>query len=427
MADASSSAVKEYKLEEDHELRFEVSSGGEAVVELLDGTAEIFGTELVHHKRYTFGSGARIAVFSWHGCKLELAGVTDSAYVATHTPMVIYINTHAALEQLRQHSESQSLQHEEARGPRIMIVGPTDVGKSTYCRVLLNYAVRQGRFPTYVDLDVGQGSISVPATLCALYIERPADPVEGFDKKSPLVYQYGHLSPGDNVALHDILVQKMADVINLRCKSSPEANNGGIVINTCGWTKGAGYAALVEAANAFEVDIVVVLDHERLYNELQRDLPSFVKIVHQPKSGGVEERTREVRTASRKKRVREYFYGGRIPYYPHSFDVSFDEIVLVKIGAEELPDSCMPLGMKQEDHRTKVVPLSPSPGIQHHLFAVSMCESMEEDVLRSNVAGFVCVTEVKMGERKLTLLSPQPYPLPRNILVHSDVVFMDEG
>ena len=35
-------------------------------------------------------------------------------------------------------------------------VGPTDVGKSTVCRLLLNYAVRLGRKPIYVDLDDGQ-------------------------------------------------------------------------------------------------------------------------------------------------------------------------------------------------------------------------------------------------------------------------------
>lgn len=46
-----------------------------------------------------------------------------------------------------------------------MIVGPTDVGKSTLCRILLNYAVRLGRRPIYVDLDVGQGSISIPGTI----------------------------------------------------------------------------------------------------------------------------------------------------------------------------------------------------------------------------------------------------------------------
>jgi polyribonucleotide 5'-hydroxyl-kinase len=36
----------------------------------------------------------------------------------------------------------------------------------------------------------------------------------------------------------------------------------------------------VNAAEAFEPDVVLVLDHERLYNELQQDLPSFVKVGH---------------------------------------------------------------------------------------------------------------------------------------------------
>lgn len=72
---------------------------------------------------------------------------------------MIYLNTHAALEQLREHAESIVNQKEEAQGPVIMIVGPTDVGKSTLCRILCNYAVRQGRTPIFVDLDVGQASL----------------------------------------------------------------------------------------------------------------------------------------------------------------------------------------------------------------------------------------------------------------------------
>ena len=38
---------------------------------------------------------------------------------------------------------------------------------------------------------------------------------------------------------------------------------------------------------SFSVDIIVVMDQERLYNELKRDMPDFVKIVLLPKSGGV--------------------------------------------------------------------------------------------------------------------------------------------
>ena len=40
-----------------------------------------------------------------------------------------------------------------------MVVGPTDVGKSTVCRLLLSYAVRLGRRPTLVELDVGQSGV----------------------------------------------------------------------------------------------------------------------------------------------------------------------------------------------------------------------------------------------------------------------------
>ena len=46
-----------------------------------------------------------------------------------------------------------------------MVVGPTDVGKSSLCKLLLNYAVRMGRKPILVDLDVGQGSIAVPGSV----------------------------------------------------------------------------------------------------------------------------------------------------------------------------------------------------------------------------------------------------------------------
>lgn len=36
------------------------------------------------------------------------------------------------------------------------VVGPTNVGKSTLCKLLLNYAVREGMAPALVDLDIGE-------------------------------------------------------------------------------------------------------------------------------------------------------------------------------------------------------------------------------------------------------------------------------
>lgn len=43
---------------------------------------------------------------------------------------------------------------------QILIVGPSDVGKSTLCNMLLNYGVRMDRAPMLVDLDVGQVEFS---------------------------------------------------------------------------------------------------------------------------------------------------------------------------------------------------------------------------------------------------------------------------
>lgn len=42
------------------------------LIQILDGQAEIFGTELVRNKTYTFGAGSKIAVFTWHGCTVEV-------------------------------------------------------------------------------------------------------------------------------------------------------------------------------------------------------------------------------------------------------------------------------------------------------------------------------------------------------------------
>lgn len=66
-------------------------------------------------------------------------------------------------------------------------------------------------------------------------------------------------------------------------------------------------------------------------------------------------------------------------------------MLTIQIGAPSLPDSCMPLGMKVEDALTKVVAVQPSPSLVHHVLAVSFALNPEEDVIRTNVAGFICV------------------------------------
>ncbi|XP_009640808.1 LOW QUALITY PROTEIN: polyribonucleotide 5'-hydroxyl-kinase Clp1, partial [Egretta garzetta] len=330
-------------------------------------------------------------------------------------------NAHTALEQMRRQAE-----REDERGPRVMVVGPTDVGKSTVCRLLLNYAVRLGRRPTFVELDVGQGSVSIPGTMGALYIERPADVEEGFSLQAPLVYHFGSTTPGTNIKLYNKITSRLADVFNQRCEVNRRASVSGCVINTCGWVKGSGYQALVHAASAFEVDVVVVLDQERLYNELKRDLPHFVRTVLLPKSGGVVERSKDFRRECRDDRIREYFYGFWGCFYPHAFDVKFSDVKIYKVGAPTIPDSCLPLGMSQEDNQLrKRVPGTPGRDMVHHLLSVSTADSPDDNISETSVAGFIVVTGVDLERQGFTVLSPAPRPLPKNFLLIMDIRFMD--
>jgi polyribonucleotide 5'-hydroxyl-kinase len=83
-------------------------------------------------------------------------------------------------------------------GPNCILLGPTDSGKSTITRMLCNWAVRSGWEPMMVDLDVGQGTITVPGCIAATPIESPVDIVEGYPLEMPLVFFFGHASPSEN-------------------------------------------------------------------------------------------------------------------------------------------------------------------------------------------------------------------------------------
>jgi polyribonucleotide 5'-hydroxyl-kinase len=65
--------------------------------------------------------------------------------------MLSYANLHFTLEKLRQQSEDN-----ESQGPRVLILGSEDAGKTSLVKMLTAYAVRQGRKPIVVGLDPKQ-------------------------------------------------------------------------------------------------------------------------------------------------------------------------------------------------------------------------------------------------------------------------------
>ncbi|KAF5841776.1 hypothetical protein DUNSADRAFT_11092 [Dunaliella salina] len=166
--------VKEYDLKQNHELRMECKPGRDVRIMLEEGSAEVFGAELQKGNAVDV-SGQKLAVYTWTGCKLKVQGLPAMIYEAEDTPVAVYCNLHQMLRQSRQDARQQQQQDQQAggapstqeeggqrrppfqirgHGPRVIIVGPTDSGKSTLTKTLLNWGVRDSWEPTFVDLDV---------------------------------------------------------------------------------------------------------------------------------------------------------------------------------------------------------------------------------------------------------------------------------
>ena len=65
-------------------------------------------------------------------------------------------------------------------GPRVLILGPENAGKSSLVKLLTGYAIRIARQPVVVNLDPREGVMSVPGTLTATAFKTMMDVEEGW-------------------------------------------------------------------------------------------------------------------------------------------------------------------------------------------------------------------------------------------------------
>lgn len=88
----------------------------------------------------------------------------------------------------------------------------------------------------------------------------------------------------------------------------------------------------------------------------------------------------------------------------------------------------MPLGMKSEDNQLKLVMIQPSNAreLLNHVLSISFTNEVDE-VMVTNVCGFVVVTNVNVDEQKITVLSPQPKPLPDRLFLLSEMQYVDSS
>lgn len=312
-------------------------------------------------------------------------------------------------------------------GPRVIILGPEDSGKSTLCRTLLAYAARMGWQPTWVDVDLGQGGLTPPGCVAAAPVDRTCLSVEqGFERLAPLAYFTGAVSPSDG-KLYSFAVSTLAGAVGEAQRVSAHARASGVIINTMGWVDGAGYALQLAVIAAFRPEVVLVMGQDKLYADLRRDLrgstddwaspavsPSSPLVLKLPRSDGVVTRSSVIRRDARSQRVREYFYGKDGALGPHLTTVPFDDVRLLKLsGVTVCVDArvcarvlwllvlyaplqgdkmTMPVGYRETDAgiRVRAAEVAITADLVSCLLAVSFATTPAE-VPTTNVAGFILV------------------------------------
>ncbi|KAF8399416.1 hypothetical protein HHK36_015281 [Tetracentron sinense] len=420
--------TRQVKLDKECELRVEVGADTPLRLRLVTGTAEIFGTELPPEIWLTFPPRLKFAVFTWYGATIEMDGSTETDYTADETPTVSYVNVHAILEGRRNRAKASSTSDpDSSQGPRVIVVGPTDSGKSTLTRMLLSWAAKQGWKPTFVDLDSGQGSITIPGCVAATPIELPIDPVEGIPLDMPLVYFLGHTIPSANTELYKVLVKELSRTIERHFAGNAEARAAGMVINTMGWIEGVGYELLLHAIDTFNANVVLVLGQEKLYSILKDVLKNKpnVDVVKLQKSGGVVSRNAKVRQKDRNYRIREYFYGLTNDLSPHSNIASFSDLFFYRIGGgPQAPRSALPIGAEPVADPTRLVPVNINRDLLHLVLAVSFAKEPDQ-IISSNIAGFICITDIDIPRKKITYLAPTVGELPSRFLIVGSLTWLE--
>lgn len=302
----------------------------------MTGTAELFGTELVVGNTHTF-TGTKAAIYTWHGCSLEVSGdALQSEYTAEETPMNEYINVHFALETLRDQAKAAGRE-----GPRVLILGSENAGKTTLAKILTGYASRSARSPVVVNLDVREGVMSIPGTLTATVFKTTMDVEEGWGTapmsgpngaipvKLPLVYFFGSSRPEEKEGkVYEAQIRRLALAVAGRTAQDSDARESGLIIDTPGSLttvkagKTVGYDIIHDIISEFAVSAVICMGSERLYSDMVKRFdgqptasrsstatPETISVIKLARSGGCVDRDETYMQALRAAQIKTYFYG----------------------------------------------------------------------------------------------------------------------
>ncbi|KXX76443.1 mRNA cleavage and polyadenylation factor CLP1 [Madurella mycetomatis] len=429
---SSASTTRTIALRPFWEWRFAVprsSAASGVTVRLTSGTAERDGTELALNHSYTFAR-TKSKIITYTGCTLEVSGEAED-YIAQYatpeeSPALAYLNLHLALQ--AQRKEETRGNHDRkgggGGGPRVMICGPRNTGKTTLARTLVALATRMGEQPLMANVDPREGLLALPGTVSAAVFGTVMDveePAGGFGVSStpssgpslvpvklPMVYYFGREKVEEDMPLWKDLVAKLGSSVRAKFANDEVVRSAGLVLDTPPVAPGKGeIEILTHVVREFAVNVVVVLGSAGLSAEMQRLLENEKTAYGEPitvfpldKSDGVAERDKDFTKFIREAAIKEYFFGdSKRTLSPFTQSVGFDDVAIFK--APDETDF-------YDDSQQTLEPAEISAGMSHWTLAVmnASVNDPPETIRQAPVMGFVAIADVDEDRRRLKILSP---------------------
>lgn len=430
------------------EWRFEVAFNQSYSIKLLSGHAEIFGVELAPKQFYVL-SGVKGSVFTWQGCRLEVTGDAESEYAGQETEHAVeWLNVHGMLETARDDAPQD--------GPRVLVVGPDFVGKSSLVRSLAGWAVKVGRTPTIVNTDPREGLLAPPGSITAATVGSQLDVENGYGiapisgatmtpVKIPLVYHCPYASPAEKPNVYKAVLTRTALSVTNRLEEDPAAKQSGLVIDTPGSLNDpkSGYDMISHLVSEFSITLILTIGSERLYNDLNRKYGTpkpngdpAIPVLRITKPGGAVERDSAFMDQLRHQQIHQYFFGTpKERLNPHSHTVPFSDLTVYRAnspslsaalqsdsfansgGAEDLDD--IPYASKPGASGLDFEKVTLTNDMLGRLCAVKFADTKADEVAirDSAVMGFAYVAEVDEMKKRVRFLTPHPQRWGDRVLV----------
>jgi hypothetical protein len=275
-------------------------------------------------------------------------------------------------------------------GPRVLITGSKYSGRSTFCHILLNYALKLGWTPLFVDLDLSN-EISVPGTISATIVDSniPND----FMIDNAIYLYHGNMLSEVNYYLYEKQVNEMAGIVNGRltndlnnfkkkfnisnnsnnitdsentelsdnssfiCSETPTLYASGAIIHCPMMEKERDKAIYSTVIREFEIDMIFVIENEELFRDIKHIVEANIKnsrwnnkrvnVSLLSKTEGISQDT-SYEDFLEQNRFDSYFKGPFNNFKINELKIDLNKYKLIQINISNVSSNILPIGQSSE-------------------------------------------------------------------------------